>query len=241
MSPAARLSAESRKDEILSAVVRLFGERGFNGVTTKELADAAGVSEALLYKHFSSKRGLYEALQERCIAHATQDIDRLNSLPDDTATFVIAVYVLMFRVRGNERHEIDANLSPLMYRSLLAEGTFARGFMKCTSQPWIEKMRRCADAALDTGDLVCKEAKDRPHATDIVETLVWFAHHVIVASKLMDMPKEPVVPYSIDDPEDRFELSVQFALRGIGLTPDAIERYYQPKHFRLLMESDIGG
>lgn len=50
-----RLSGEDRKAAILDAAVRLCAERGFHGVTTRDLAAAAGVSEALLFRHFASK------------------------------------------------------------------------------------------------------------------------------------------------------------------------------------------
>jgi len=46
----------------------LFASHGFRGVTTSQLADAAGISEAMIYKIFGDKRALYQALIERKIA-----------------------------------------------------------------------------------------------------------------------------------------------------------------------------
>ena len=57
-----RLSAEARKEAIVEAVRDVFAEKGFEGTTTRDLAKAAGVSEALLYKHFPSKESLYAAM-----------------------------------------------------------------------------------------------------------------------------------------------------------------------------------
>ena len=51
--------AEARKEAIVEAVQDVFAEKGFEGTTTRDLAKAAGVSEALLYKHFPSKESLY--------------------------------------------------------------------------------------------------------------------------------------------------------------------------------------
>lgn len=42
------------------AALELFGERGFAGASTRSIADRAGVSEALIYRHFGSKTGLFE-------------------------------------------------------------------------------------------------------------------------------------------------------------------------------------
>jgi AcrR family transcriptional regulator len=47
--------------EILTAAEALFASRGFAGTTTRAVAQSAGVSEALVYTHFGSKIGLFEA------------------------------------------------------------------------------------------------------------------------------------------------------------------------------------
>jgi len=55
------------RDKILETAIRLFSERGFNGTTTKEIAEEAGVNEALIFRYFSTKRELYGAIIERKI------------------------------------------------------------------------------------------------------------------------------------------------------------------------------
>jgi TetR/AcrR family transcriptional regulator len=50
---------------ILAVAERLFGERGFNGVSISHIADAAGVSKANVFHHYSSKLSLYEAVLQR--------------------------------------------------------------------------------------------------------------------------------------------------------------------------------
>lgn len=57
-----RLTAEERKAAIVKTAVRLFAEKGFRGTTTRELAQACGVSEPVLYQHFATKRELYSAI-----------------------------------------------------------------------------------------------------------------------------------------------------------------------------------
>src|SRR5436190_1872122 len=58
-----RLSAEQRRTAIVKAALPLFARKGFANTTTRELAEAAGVSEALIYKHFPSKESLYAEIQ----------------------------------------------------------------------------------------------------------------------------------------------------------------------------------
>ena len=59
--PAARrrLSGEQRRASLLDAAARVFAERGFDAARIEEIAHAAGVSKALIYEHFPSKRDLY--------------------------------------------------------------------------------------------------------------------------------------------------------------------------------------
>ncbi|MBO0685620.1 MAG: TetR/AcrR family transcriptional regulator [Candidatus Dormibacteraeota bacterium] len=57
-----RLSADERRIAILTAAKRVFGEAGYHETTTRDIAVAAGVSEALLYQHFPGKRQLFEEL-----------------------------------------------------------------------------------------------------------------------------------------------------------------------------------
>src|ERR1700747_1890747 len=61
-----KMSSEERRAAIIKAVRRVFAEKGFDGTTTRELAVAAGVSEALLFKHFPNKEALYSAMQISC-------------------------------------------------------------------------------------------------------------------------------------------------------------------------------
>ncbi|MFI4898665.1 MAG: TetR/AcrR family transcriptional regulator [Phycisphaerales bacterium JB059] len=60
-----RLPAAERREQLLDRAAELFSERGFARTTTAELAKAAGVTEPIIYRHFSSKRGLFIALIER--------------------------------------------------------------------------------------------------------------------------------------------------------------------------------
>ena len=57
-----RLHAEDRRRLLLKAAIESFAQKGFSGTKTKDIAAAAGVSEAILFRHFASKEDLYHAI-----------------------------------------------------------------------------------------------------------------------------------------------------------------------------------
>jgi AcrR family transcriptional regulator len=57
-----RLKAPQRREQLISVATRLFAERGYEATTTAAIAEAAGVTEPILYRHFDSKQGLFVAI-----------------------------------------------------------------------------------------------------------------------------------------------------------------------------------
>src|SRR2546423_14589038 len=60
-----RLSREARRNAILDGAAEVFGAKGFEATRMDDVAKAAGVAKGLVYKHFSSKDALFEALVDR--------------------------------------------------------------------------------------------------------------------------------------------------------------------------------
>src|SRR3954468_15624725 len=101
MKSTAKLSGEERRAAIIRAVRRAFAEKGFHGTTTRELADAAGVSEALLFKHFPNKEALFSAMLFSCCKAQDHDkFERLHALEPSTSTLVVMVHFLASRILG---------------------------------------------------------------------------------------------------------------------------------------------
>jgi AcrR family transcriptional regulator len=69
------------RDTILDAAASVMRERGLASVTTRQIAAAAGFSEATLYKHFADKVELMSAvLQERSTGFADLSASRLAAV-----------------------------------------------------------------------------------------------------------------------------------------------------------------
>ncbi|MFM8393922.1 MAG: TetR/AcrR family transcriptional regulator, partial [Acidobacteriota bacterium] len=57
-----RMAAVDRRQQIIEVALELFSQRGFQGTTTREIAQAAGVNEATIFRHFATKGELYAAI-----------------------------------------------------------------------------------------------------------------------------------------------------------------------------------
>src|SRR3954462_3895250 len=57
-----RLPASDRRRQLVETALDIFSRKGFQGTTTKEIAAAAGVTEAIIFRHFPSKQALYNAV-----------------------------------------------------------------------------------------------------------------------------------------------------------------------------------
>ncbi len=57
-----RMPGEDRRRQLLRVAIDNFARNGFSGTKTKDIAAAAGVSEAILFRHFVSKEDLYHAI-----------------------------------------------------------------------------------------------------------------------------------------------------------------------------------
>jgi TetR/AcrR family transcriptional regulator len=122
------MPGEERRHQILAVAVRLFSERGFRGTTTKEIAHAAGVSEAMVFRHFATKEELYAAILEHMACSSGVKFDPSEVAPeaisrkDDRAVFeTLALKALEF-------HDDDPDFQRLLLHSALEKHELAQMF-----------------------------------------------------------------------------------------------------------------
>lgn len=72
--PRRRLSADERRRAILTSAQEVFAQRGYHGSSIDEIAQTAGISKALIYEHFPSKKELHVSLLDM---HVQELFDRL--------------------------------------------------------------------------------------------------------------------------------------------------------------------
>jgi AcrR family transcriptional regulator len=210
-----RLDSDERRKAIVEAAVPLFARNGFAGTTTRELAAAAGVSEALLFRHFPSKQSLWrEILASGC--EGDPALEKLATLPTATETLVCIVRFMVRRfVLGEEadRREMDQRMR-LMLHSILEDGGYARELFATIAPRVVPLFTASLEAAEKAGDLA-------PLAANGANRF-WFAHHVAAMMAFAFLPQDGFIPYqgSLDQ---LVEEASDFILRGIGMTEAAID------------------
>ncbi len=74
MGHQARLSSGDRRQQIVDVATRLFARQGYEGTTTRQIAEAADVNEAIIFRHFSTKEDLYWAvIEDQCRIRAGRE------------------------------------------------------------------------------------------------------------------------------------------------------------------------
>jgi len=121
------MTGAGRRLQILRVAMRLFSQRGFRGTTTKEIALASGVSEAMVFRHFATKKELYSAiLDHKACVHETMDplhvVAKAVAAKDDRAVFEgLALDAL-------NQHDCDPEFHRLLLHSALEEHELAQMF-----------------------------------------------------------------------------------------------------------------
>jgi AcrR family transcriptional regulator len=77
-----RLSAPDRRLAILDSALEVFASRGYHAASIDEIAQEAGISKALIYEHFPSKKDLHASLLERHVQEIFESLAQSAAGPD---------------------------------------------------------------------------------------------------------------------------------------------------------------
>ncbi|MBA4124934.1 MAG: TetR/AcrR family transcriptional regulator [Acidobacteria bacterium] len=125
-----RMSGDARHSQILQVAIRLFSQNGFSGTTTKEIARVAGVSEAMVFRHFATKHELYHAILDfKACEGGTKNppwenpiIKRAIEERDDYAVFY------NFALGALLHHKQDVDFMRLLFHAALDEHELSQMF-----------------------------------------------------------------------------------------------------------------
>lgn len=137
VATASRMAGEDRRMQILKLAVSLFSQRGFSGTTTREIAQAAGVSEAMVFRHFATKEELYSAiLDHKACGDSSFDpfavVADAVERKDDRAVFEGLAFSAL------EHHECDQEFHRLLLHAALERHELAEMFWERNVRPVYE-------------------------------------------------------------------------------------------------------
>jgi len=189
----------------------------------------AGISEALLFRHFPTKEALYSAVQKSCCEHEDKGpIDKILNLEPSTSSLVFLLYHFFVRMALSERHREQGagkSMPKLILQSLAGDGGFARHCHERGAAKIIAKLEECLQAAVEAGDAVEMPVKRHLRC--------WFSQHLAGMLAFNSLHDPPIVNYGVSRKE-LAEQAVWYALRGLGLKDEALKRYYNPQALSLL-------
>jgi AcrR family transcriptional regulator len=132
-----RMTGDERRSQILQVAIKLFSLYGFRGTTTKEIARAAGVSEAMVFRHFATKDELYHAILDwkACEGRAVNPLEMIaeaTASKDDEKVFYQIILGAL------NKHEGDPEFMRLLFHSALEGHELAEIFIEQNIAPIYE-------------------------------------------------------------------------------------------------------
>src|SRR5579859_3792359 len=105
-----RMSGNDRRNQLLEAALEIFSRNGFEGTTTKEVAAAAGVTEAIIFRHFPTKQVLYTAVLDHHVESSDMqeklaEIKRWMDLNNDEQVLRSIATAILKSYRADARYE----------------------------------------------------------------------------------------------------------------------------------------
>ncbi|MBL8645519.1 MAG: TetR/AcrR family transcriptional regulator [Rhodospirillaceae bacterium] len=214
-----RLAPNERRQLIVEAAMPLFARKGFSGTTTKEIAEAAQVSEGLLFKYFANKTALYDAIIDYCRDDNPKRFAALAELPPSTATLAETVHHLMFYfLTVTARSPAEQSRQRLFMQSLVEDGEFVRLAMSAYMEAVMPQIERSFDAARASGDV-----------NGDISTVRAFWLMGLLQIMMGGFALHKLQPDDVASTDEWVAEATRFILRGMGVTDAAITRAYKPE------------
>jgi AcrR family transcriptional regulator len=130
MSSSSRNRAESRRDELLAAAVRVFARKGYHTCRVSDIADEAGTSHGLVYHYFSSKDEVLETIFRENWEPLAVAIEEIAATDDDAAEQLRKVVTLVLHAWRRDPETVRVLVREISRSPVLQEriGEFQRAF-----------------------------------------------------------------------------------------------------------------
>ena len=172
------------RKQILDASLKLFSDKGFARASVRDIAQAAGITDAAIYYHFASKRDLFEALiEERGFTAALDNLERAEITvgPREAIPF-IARGALEFIYQNRD-------LMKVLMVEAMGEDPFATEEYRMLRERWERAEARILRYYADRGELRTEAIDDL--AKQLVLTVLGALNDFLMMPAPVPAPESP--------------------------------------------------
>ncbi len=198
-----RMPADERRAQLIDVALDVFSRQGFRGATTKEIAAQAGVTEAMIFRHFPSKEALYTAVLDSRLGSVErqrwhEELDALMERGDDEALFRAILH------RVYERYVHDSRFQRVVLFAALEGHELGLRQLGERGDPYLRKVmsyiaRRQKAKALIAGE-----------PGRLLLAINGMAHFYWTITRIFQMPLPPV------SDEDAVDFFTRVAMHGVS-------------------------
>lgn len=215
--PAPRLSGADRRSSIIAAAKAVFARYGLEGARTQQIAQAAGVSEALIFRHFTNKAQIYQAVLRDVIADQNAAFGKMGAGAMEASTeglLEIVRQLIEHAMLGQQASNAEG--MRMVMGSLAGDGGYARLVYRRALRLFLPALERALEAARAEGAL-------NGHILSPINAGA-FIEHVGTMMLIARCHSRTAIPYDEDDSAVRRD-AILFCARGLGIAEDRIVTY----------------
>ncbi|WP_220209080.1 TetR/AcrR family transcriptional regulator [Reticulibacter mediterranei] len=150
------------KAHILEVCLGVFARHGYANTSTAMLAEASGISKALIFHHFESKKELYLRVVEQCLATGGAELG-IDALPQAQDFFEARIQLSLRKFRYYQKHP---DVSKVLREAFYATPPEVKADLAATSRVLIARQRIVWEQLFEKVPL--KEGVDRREALELV-------------------------------------------------------------------------
>jgi AcrR family transcriptional regulator len=172
------ITSDERRAQIALTAADLFAKKGFNGVTTKEIAEKAKVNEALIFRHFPNKDALYSEIinQKVKIKPEMFNVEAARAGDDRGVFSAVANFIV-------KEMEADSTFLRLMLFSALEGHSLSSLFVKGRIRMLFGFLINYIDGRIKEG------AFKKIDPAVVARAFMGMVFHFVMSEQLFDTPK----------------------------------------------------
>ncbi len=148
-----------KKNNIIKAATRLFASQGYDGTTTKAISDKAGVTEPLLYYHFTGKDEIYTSILDSVFSDYFKQLEVLKKETKTIFEKIESLFLVHFILVKKMPNEMALILSPRPAKLNDPDNIYAKNTKR--HKRWLKSyIGDCLKKGIDSGEFNPVQVKE---------------------------------------------------------------------------------